>query len=80
MYTRAEIMKWIQRLQIKSRHAKYINDEIEYEGYKEYINYVLTFLRPSFSGNDLDLLWQNLNFTSYSWEVVKEEIFAAIAS
>jgi len=80
MYTRADIMKWVQRLHIKSRHAKYINDEMEYEDYKEYINYVLTFLRPSFSGNDLDLLWQNLNFTSYSWRVVKEEIFAAIAS
>jgi len=26
------------------------------------------------------LLWQNLNFTSYSWGVVKEELFAAIAS
>ncbi|MCK9544852.1 MAG: hypothetical protein M0R03_22795 [Novosphingobium sp.] len=80
MYTRADIMKWVQRLHIKSRHAKYINDEIEYEDYKEYINYVLTFLRPSFSENDLDLLWQNLNFTSYSWGVVKEELFAAIAS
>lgn len=79
-FTRENIMKWIQRLHIKSRHAKYINDEIEYEDYKEYINYVLVFFRPDFTGRDLDVLWQNLNFASPSWKVAKEDIFTAIAS
>lgn len=78
--TRKEVMKWIQRMHIRSRHAKYINDEIEYEDYKEYINYVIVFFRPEFTGKHLDILWQNLNFASKSWEVAREEIFQAIAS
>ena len=73
-------MKWIQRLRIKSGHTKYINDEMEYEDYKEYINYVIIFFRPEYTGNHLDVLWQNLNFTSRSWRVAREEIFLAIAS
>ena len=78
-FTRANVMKLIQRMHIRSRHAKYINDEIEYEDYKEYINYVIIFFRPNLTGNDLDLIWQNLNLAGPDWRYVREELFSAIA-
>lgn len=84
-FTRANVMKWIKRLHVKTYHTQYTNDEIKYGNYKWYINTTINAIRHMYLGSywdeeQLDLIWQNLNLAGPNWRHVRENIFTAIAS
>ena len=43
--TKKEIMKWIQRLHVKSTHAKMVEGEMSFADYRNYIEYVINLIR-----------------------------------
>lgn len=82
--TKKEIMKWIQRLHVKSTHAKMVEGEMSFADYRNYIEYVINLIRGiagfgEMKKSDFDLAWQNLSLGSESWNVAKADIFSAIA-
>ncbi len=84
-FTRANIMKWINRLHVKSAHERYMNDEMNYQEYMWYINTTINTIRDvyfitRYNRNQLNLIWQNLNLAGTEWRRVREHLFSAIAS
>lgn len=41
MANRAQIMRWINRLHVKTTHRRYVDGEVSYAHYKEYVNIVI---------------------------------------
>lgn len=83
MANRAEIMRRIKRLHVKTTHRRYVDGEVSYAHYKEYVNIVINDIRVLFQlgelDNDtLDVYWSNCSPAAEAWAYAREEIYNMI--
>ena len=83
--TEKEILKWINRLRVKSTHKKMVDGEMLYWDYRHYIREISNQIRSIYnlyklSDLQFDLAWQNLSLANENWKVAKSDIVALISS
>lgn len=71
--------RWVNRLRIKSTWVKFINGDISYGDYKDYLFAIINPIRKAmgddiFSYEKFDEAWQYRNMAHENWEIALNEI------
>jgi len=77
------IMKWVNRLHVKTWHTRYMKDEISYCTYRDHMFYVVNAIRDvmgygMFDANKFNKAWQYRQLASDRWDYARNELFNVI--
>lgn len=77
------IMKWVNRLRVKTSHTQYTNGEISYGEYKDRLFDVVNAIRgvtylPYLSRAKFDDAWQYRILAHEKWDCARNEIFNVV--